>query len=68
MVKNRGSKYSLRAYPRSLFVINRGGKLVIPVGKAYQSLILVEKQPDGTTTKRDVIAVRFVPMTGEAQK
>jgi protein-L-isoaspartate(D-aspartate) O-methyltransferase len=43
------------------------GRLVIPVGEMYQELEVVQKQ--GTEIKREkVIPVRFVPMTGEAQK
>lgn len=43
-----------------------GGKLVIPVGASFgsQMLYLIEKQPDGKTTRKDVLAVRFVPLTG----
>ena len=44
-----------------------GGRLVAPVGEGYQMLQLVEKQ-DGKLKYQDVIPVRFVPMTGEAQK
>ena len=44
-----------------------GGRLVAPVGEGYQMLQLVEKQ-DGKLKYRDIIPVRFVPMTGEAQK
>jgi len=42
-----------------------GGKLVVPVGGqvAGQSLLLIEKQPDGRITRRNVLAVRFVPLT-----
>lgn len=42
-----------------------GGRLVIPVGDYYQELVVVEKLADGTTRKRDVIPVRFVPLTRE---
>ncbi|TWU38388.1 protein-L-isoaspartate(D-aspartate) O-methyltransferase [Novipirellula artificiosorum] len=45
-----------------------GGKLVIPVGKDYQKLIVVEKQQDGTVVQREIAPVVFVPMTGEASK
>ena len=45
-----------------------GGRLIIPVGKFYQDLIVVEKQPDGQTRDWTVAPVSFVPMTGEAQK
>lgn len=44
-----------------------GGKLVIPVGDAYQSLMVFTKK-DGKIVHRDVIPVRFVPMTGEAEQ
>ncbi len=44
----------------------RGGRLVIPVGKYAQQLIVLEKQRDGTVTRQAVAPVVFVPMTGEA--
>lgn len=45
-----------------------GGRLVIPVGdRFYQKLLVIEKRPDGSIRRRDVIPVAFVPMTGEAQ-
>lgn len=47
--------------------LTRGGRLVIPVGDAYQELIVIEKQPDGGTKQWTVAPVAFVPMTGEAQ-
>jgi len=42
-----------------------GGRMVIPVGHPYftQNLVLVEKK-DGKVTSRDIIPVRFVPLTG----
>lgn len=45
-----------------------GGRLIIPVGQEYQELLVIEKQDDGSTDQRSVIPVRFVPMTGQAQK
>ena len=45
-----------------------GGKLVIPVGRLYQNLIIIEKQANGKVKKKKVAPVRFVPMTGEAQQ
>lgn len=44
-----------------------GGRMVIPVGPAggVQVLTLVEKAADGTTRTRDMLEVRFVPLTGE---
>ena len=45
-----------------------GGRMVIPVGRYFQELLLLEKQPDGAVRRKTVAPVRFVPMTGEAQK
>ena len=45
-----------------------GGRLVIPVGRFFQQLLLIEKQPDGTVRRKVVAGVAFVPMTGEARK
>jgi len=44
-----------------------GGRLVIPVGSFFQDLLVLTKPATGLE-KRNVIPVRFVPMTGEAQK
>jgi len=44
-----------------------GGRLVIPVGDIFQELIVLTKTQTGIT-KMNVIPVRFVPMTGEAEK
>ncbi len=43
-----------------------GGRLIIPVGKRYQSLLKVTRTEDGFR-QETVIPVRFVPMPGEAQ-
>ncbi len=42
-----------------------GGRMVIPVGPPLQvqSLVLVEKQSDGSVTQRSLMPVRFVPLT-----
>ncbi len=45
-----------------------GGRLVIPVGRHFQHLMRLRKLPDGTIEEEIVLPVRFVPMTGEAQK
>ena len=41
------------------------GRMVIPIGAAFatQQLMLVEKRPDGTLTTRQLLPVRFVPLT-----
>jgi protein-L-isoaspartate(D-aspartate) O-methyltransferase len=43
-----------------------GGRLVVPVGEAYQELLLITRTDQGYRERR-VLPVRFVPMTGEAQ-
>jgi len=45
-----------------------GGRMVIPVGPQHrtQEFTLVEKHADGSISKRVVLPVRFVPMTGGA--
>jgi protein-L-isoaspartate(D-aspartate) O-methyltransferase len=43
-----------------------GGRLVIPVGEGIQELLVIERTSSGVT-RRSVLPVRFVPMTGEAQ-
>jgi protein-L-isoaspartate(D-aspartate) O-methyltransferase len=47
--------------------LKAGGRLVIPVGDVFQELMVVTKTDSGTK-KMKVIPVRFVPMTGEAEK
>ena len=44
-----------------------GGRMSIPVGDVYQELVVVTKREKGVARK-DIIPVRFVPMTGEAEK
>ncbi len=43
-----------------------GGRMVIPVGPLFQTqqLMLVEKRADGTLATRQLMPVRFVPLTG----
>jgi protein-L-isoaspartate(D-aspartate) O-methyltransferase len=43
------------------------GRLIIPVGKYFQNLMLIEKQADGSVQERNVAPVAFVPMTGQAR-
>jgi protein-L-isoaspartate(D-aspartate) O-methyltransferase len=47
-----------------------GGRLVIPVGdrNAIQNLLVLTKRADGGFDRSSVMPVRFVPMTGEAQR
>ena len=44
-----------------------GGRMIIPVGKFNQGLLLITRTAKGYD-RRNVMPVRFVPMTGEAQK
>jgi protein-L-isoaspartate(D-aspartate) O-methyltransferase len=48
--------------------LKTGGRLVIPVGTGSQDLLVYKKKPDGSLMLLDSMPVRFVPMTGEAQK
>ena len=45
-----------------------GGRLIVPVGKAAQTLMVIEKRTDGSITRRGVAPVAFVPMTGLADQ
>jgi len=44
-----------------------GGRMVIPVGSRFltQQLLLIEKDPDGQLITRQILPVKFVPLTGE---
>jgi len=46
--------------------LKAGGRLVVPVGVAFltQQLLLVEKKTDGSIVTRQILPVRFVPLTG----
>jgi protein-L-isoaspartate(D-aspartate) O-methyltransferase len=46
--------------------LKNGGRMVIPVGSRFmvQQLLLVEKDEDGKVTSRQLLPVRFVPLTG----
>ena len=50
--------------PPLLDQLERGGRMIIPVGKRYgtQYLILVTKRSDGTISSRSILPVRFVPL------
>jgi protein-L-isoaspartate(D-aspartate) O-methyltransferase len=44
-----------------------GGRMIVPVGDAYQELVLYTREAAGIR-EESLIPVRFVPMTGEAQQ
>ena len=44
-----------------------GGRMIIPVGSRFltQQLVLIEKAPGGQLITRQILPVKFVPLTGE---
>ena len=44
-----------------------GGRMVLPVGEVFQDLLLITRDEQGVHEER-LIGVRFVPMTGEAER
>ena len=60
---------ALEVPPALVAQLRPGGKLVIPVGPQWrgQSLLVIEKDAGGKTTTRNVLAVRFVPLTRDKQ-
>ena len=44
-----------------------GGRMVVPVGGLIQDLVLVRREADGVRLEHG-LGVRFVPMTGEAER
>jgi len=44
-----------------------GGRMVIPVGRFSQELLLLEKSQDGSIQRTEIAPVAFVPMTGTAE-
>jgi protein-L-isoaspartate(D-aspartate) O-methyltransferase len=49
--------------PALIEQLKPGGRLVIPVGKRSQELLVIVKNADGSTTRREVVPVQFVPLT-----
>jgi len=47
--------------------VKPGGRIVLPVGEVWQDLQVLTRRSDGTFDRQNVLPVRFVPMTGEAQ-
>jgi protein-L-isoaspartate(D-aspartate) O-methyltransferase len=45
-----------------------GGRMVIPVGGFFQELKVFTKDRNGKISEKDILPVRFVPMTGEIEK
>ena len=53
--------------PPLLVQLKPGGRMVIPVGSSFftQTLLLVEKDANGRVRTRQLLPVRFVPLTGK---
>jgi protein-L-isoaspartate(D-aspartate) O-methyltransferase len=45
----------------------RGGRMVLPLGGHYQELVLITRDEEGRLSRKNLIPVRFVPMTGRAE-
>ena len=56
--------------PALLDQLDREGRMILPVGDArgFQYLILITKDAEGTLHRKNVMPVRFVPMTGQVQR
>jgi protein-L-isoaspartate(D-aspartate) O-methyltransferase len=53
--------------PALIEQLKPGGRLVIPVGKLAQALMVITKNVDGTTTRKEIVPVQFVPLTREKE-
>ena len=53
--------------PPLIHQLKPGGRMVIPVGSRFmvQQLVVVEKDAKGKLTTRQILPVRFVPLTGK---
>lgn len=47
-----------------------GGRMILPYGspRGFQYLVLITKDKNGNISRRNVMPVQFVPMTGQVQK
>jgi len=54
--------------PPLIAQLKPGGRMVVPIGGFDQNLIVLTKNLDGTVKQEKVLPVRFVPMTGEAER
>lgn len=53
--------------PPLIAQLKEGGRMIIPVGRYSQRLVLLSKR-QGRLERREVLPVRFVPMTGQAER
>lgn len=54
--------------PALIEQLKPGGRLVIPVGSLAQELMVITKKADGSTTRKDIVPVQFVPLTREKSR
>ena len=45
-----------------------GGRLVVPVGRDSQHLLVIDRKLDGTVTKKSVMGVMYVPLTTKEEQ
>ncbi len=65
-----GTAAAGRVPPPLLEQLKPGGRMILPYGSPYglQYLVLITKDDKGNLAKKNVMPVRFVPMTGEVTK
>jgi len=65
-----GTAAAGRIPPPLLEQLKPGGRMILPVEGSFgfQHLVVITKDDKGNLRKRNVMPVRFVPMTGEVQK
>jgi len=65
-----GTAAAGRVPPPLIEQLKPGGRMILPVegGLGFQHLVLITKDEKGNLHRRNVMPVRFVPMTGEVQK
>jgi len=49
--------------PALIEQLKPGGRLVVPVGHLFQELMVITKNADGSTSRKDIVPVQFVPLT-----
>ena len=65
-----GTAAARRIPPPLLEQLKPGGRMILPVEGSFgfQHLVVITKDKKGKISKKNVMPVRFVPMTGEVQK
>jgi protein-L-isoaspartate(D-aspartate) O-methyltransferase len=65
-----GTAAANRIPPALTAQLKAGGRMILPVGDArgFQYLILIAKDAQGQLHRKNVMPVRFVPMTGRVQE